>query len=91
MGCIRMNEDSPFLKNLVELKSIDEITYCYVLAKLDLSLSQTEAISIFESNINDDRIGLLIWSFGQLRLWDVLLEIEPKLPEIEKCSFNKNN
>lgn len=65
---IRIAGRKPLLNRLEELKKIDEVTYCYVLAKLELKPSVTEALSIFDSNITDERVGLLIWSFGQLGL-----------------------
>ena len=67
-----------------ELKDIDAISYCYVLAKLGLSLTVNEAKNIFNNSIDDERIGLLIWSYGRLRLWSVLAYIKNRLPEIER-------
>lgn len=62
-----------------ELKTIDEISFCYVLAKLDKKLTSKDAKQIIDNNIDDERLGLLIWALGQLGLWDSLLRIESKL------------
>jgi hypothetical protein len=58
------------------IKTIDEITYCYILVKLGETLSESEALDIYENNSRDERIGLLVWCFGKMNLWQVLVEIE---------------
>lgn len=60
------------------IKSIDEITYCYILVQIGKSISETEAHSIYKKNVEDERIGLLIWCFGKFKLWNLLLQIESK-------------
>src|SRR5690554_5430167 len=61
--------------NLIEeLKDIDEVSYCYVLTKFDKIISNNEARRILLNNYKDDRIGLLLWSFGQMGLWDLIVE-----------------
>jgi len=63
---------------LDELKKIDGISYCYVLVKLNKMISAVEAKRILKDNYKDDRIGLLLWSFGQMGLWDVIIEYDNK-------------
>jgi hypothetical protein len=79
---MRIAETNPSV--LDELKSRDEISYCYVLAKLKKPLRASEAIQIVNQMSNDDRFGLLVWSFGQQRLWAVLQYIEAQLPAIQE-------
>lgn len=69
---------------LEELKEIDGISYCYVLTKLDKMVSDTEARSILKENYKDDRIGLLLWSFGQMGLWDTIIEYDNEYREKHK-------
>ncbi len=66
---------------LDELKEIDEISYCYVLTKFGKTVSDSEAKRILKSNYKDDRIGLLLWSFGQMRLWDAIVEYDKNYKE----------
>jgi hypothetical protein len=70
---IRIAETNPTV--LEDLKNKDEISYCYVLAKLKKPLGVNEAIKIANRTSNDDRFGLLVWSFGQLGLWKALQHI----------------
>lgn len=77
-----MAEKNPSV--LEDLKVKDEISYCYVLAKLRRPLQVRQAIEIANRASDDDRFGLLIWSFGQLGLWAALQHIEAKLPEIQE-------
>jgi hypothetical protein len=72
---------------LSELKSIDKISYCYVLAKLGLKLSAKEAKAFVDSCSGDERFGLLVWSFGRLGLWKVLQYVQAKLPAIHDQKF----
>ena len=82
---------------VADLKKIDEISYCYVLAKLRKTLSDEEAKEILKDNYKDDRIGLLLWSFGQMRLWDRIVEYvnnyHDKSPDINDLYINylRNN
>jgi len=59
-----------------ELKDIDSISYCYVLTKFGKAISASEAKAILKENYKDDRIGLLLWSFGQMGLWDSIVEYD---------------
>lgn len=64
-----------------ELKEIDRINYCYVLTKFDKKITDNEAKSILKDNYKDDRIGLLLWSFGQMGLWDRIIEYDNEYRE----------
>lgn len=72
---------------LEELRSRDQISYCYVLAKLGLKLSTKDAEAFVASNAGDERFGLLVWSFGQLGLWEALEYIQAQLPAIQEQRF----
>ena len=63
-------------KFVEELKDIDEISYCYVMTKFDKTISDSEAKIILRDNYKDERIGLLLWSFGQMGLWDRIVEYD---------------
>ncbi|NMA82418.1 MAG: hypothetical protein GX962_00955 [Epulopiscium sp.] len=65
-------------EKLHELKKIDPISYVYVLVKLNMSLNENEAIQIFKENLIDERLELLIWCFGQMKLWEVLEYVHSK-------------
>ncbi len=60
---------------LGRLAEADGITFAYVSVKLKRVLSNDEASEIFEQYKLDERVGLLIWCFGQMGLWDVLKSI----------------
>lgn len=79
---MRIGEVDPSV--LKDLKSKDEISYCYVMAKLKMPIQVDEAIHIVNRMSNDDRFGLLVWSFGQLGLWEVLQHIEEQLTAIQE-------
>lgn len=64
-----------------ELKDIDGISYCYVLTKFGKTISDIEAKEILKDNYKDERIGLLLWSFGQMGLWDIIVEYDIKYRE----------
>lgn len=68
-------------KLIEELKEIDEISYCYVMAKFNKTVSYNEANNILKNNYKDDRIGLLLWSFGQMGLWDTIVEYDKNYKE----------
>jgi hypothetical protein len=79
---LRIAEIKPNL--LVELKDIDEISYCYVVAKLDKKIALKEVMKIIDSNSGDERFGLLVWSLGRLQIWEALRHIESQLPAIQE-------
>lgn len=68
-------------KLIEEFKKVDEISYCYVLTKLNKSIPENEAMRILEDNFKDERIGLLLWSFGQMGLWNSIVEYDNKYRE----------
>jgi hypothetical protein len=61
-----------------DLKSIDQISYSYVLVKFDKKLTNTQASEFLKNNYKDNRIGLLLWCFGKMGLWDNIIEFETK-------------
>jgi hypothetical protein len=61
-----------------ELKNIDQISYSYVLTKFNKKLSDSEAKEFLRNNYKDDRIGLLLWCYGQMGLWDCIVEYDNK-------------
>ncbi len=78
----------PFdLEKLKQLREKDSITYTYILVKLNLKIDDNEAIIIFNENQADKRIGLLIWCFGQMGLWAVLLNIYKQIGEIKQARY----
>lgn len=68
---------------LEHLSQTDEITFAYVSAKLGKTFEAETALSMFERNKHDERLGLLVWCFGQMKLWFVLKTIERDLDEEE--------
>lgn len=79
---LRIAEIKPNL--LAELREIDEISYCYVLAKLGRKIALKEAVKIIDSNSGDERFGLLVWSLGRLHMWEALRHVESQLPAIHE-------
>lgn len=64
-----------------ELKHLDEISYAYALTKLEKKLTHSEAKQFLHNNYSDSRIGLLIWCFGQMGLWNAIVDFEENYKE----------
>ncbi len=79
---LRVCEEHP--EFLGELKEISDISYCYVLAKLGLTLSDQEAQSIILGNVADENFGLLVWSLGKMQNWAALKYVESNLRQIQE-------
>ena len=79
---LKIGESNPEL--LDKLKEIDAISFCYVLAKFNKVVSDKTAKTILNNNYKDERIGLLLWSFGQMGLWDTIVEYDNKYRERHK-------
>lgn len=73
---------------VAELKDIDEITYCYVLLKLGKKISNDEANIFLKNNYMDERLGLLLWVFGQMNLWDRIIEYDTKYLDKRKKQYH---
>ncbi|MBP7498068.1 MAG: hypothetical protein KA792_10435 [Bacteroidales bacterium] len=73
---IKVGKINPEL--LTDLKEIDEISYCYVMAKLGMRISDIEAKEILDNNYQKYGINFLLWSFGQMGLWDIIIEYQNK-------------
>lgn len=84
---IRIGENNRSILN--RLEKIDGITYAYVLAKLRFRMTEAKALELFEANRQDDRVGLLLWSFGQIGLWSVLENITNRVGELEMEKFSR--
>jgi hypothetical protein len=67
---------------LERLLQLDEVSFAYVSAKLQRPLSEAQARQLFERNWQDERAGLLVWSFGQMGLWSVITEIPDRFEEL---------
>lgn len=61
---------------LARLKATDGITYAYICAKRDVMLSNEEAVELWEQYKKDERAGLLMWCFGQMKMEKFLAEVE---------------
>ena len=72
---------------LNQIRSRDLITYTYILAKLNIKLDKNEALSILNESKADDRIGLLIWCFGQMGLWSVLQHVYQNIDELYEAQY----
>jgi hypothetical protein len=78
---IRISEVDP--SAVEELNEIDGIAYSYVLAKLGHSISIEQAKALFAKYETDERLGLLVWSIGQMQLWDALIWFKNCLTEAQ--------
>lgn len=72
---VRLYEQNPEILELLNADKDDEMTHLYVLTKVNRPVTYEQALSIFEKYKDDDKIGLIIWCFGQMKLWDVLVKI----------------
>lgn len=79
---LRMSEVDP--SAVEELNRIDGIAYSYVLAKLGRSVSIEQAKSLIARYETDERLGLLVWSIGQMQLWDALVWFRGRLAEVQQ-------
>lgn len=75
----RMAESDP--RFLTILQSRDGISFAYACVKAGASVPESLARELYQRYREDNRIGLLVWCFGKLKLWNVLVEIagEPLL------------
>ena len=71
------------LEELNNLARLDEISFVYVCTKLNISISEDQALAIFERHCNDKRLGLIIWCYGKMGLWSVLERIYDYLSNLE--------
>lgn len=78
---IRVGAHDPSI--LQELRQTDDISYAYVLSKLGRKFSNREAMRLLKRNIADERLGLLVWSFGQQKLWPTLTRIVRRSLKLE--------
>ncbi|WP_036993987.1 hypothetical protein [Metapseudomonas furukawaii] len=79
---LRIAEVDPFA--IEELNAVDGIAYSYVLAKLGRSLSIEQAQALITRYETDERLGLLVWSIGQMQLWDALVWLRGRLAEVQQ-------
>lgn len=79
---LRMAEAQPSV--LEELKHRDVISYCYVLAKLGRSVTDREARKFIQKSEADERLGLLVWALGRMKLGKTLRWLLSELPRIQE-------
>lgn len=70
---VRMSEADP--QFLAKLNARDGIAFAYACVKCGEPVSTQLARELYLRYAADDRIGLLIWCFGHLRQWDLLVDI----------------
>ncbi|EJL83744.1 hypothetical protein PMI15_02541 [Polaromonas sp. CF318] len=80
---LRLAEIAP--ETVGELESVDGISYCYVLAKLGRELTVAQAKAVVKRFEGDDRFGLVVWSLGQMKQWQVLTWLAKRLPEVHEA------
>lgn len=71
------------------LARTDEITFAYILTKQGAKLGQKRATALYENNKFNDRIGLLIWCYGQMGLWKVLEKINREMDDVASYRLAK--
>lgn len=62
-------------KLVYRLKVINEISYCYVIAKNKLYITDNELSELLLNNTKSKDFGLLIWSLGELGNWNQLKKL----------------
>ncbi len=60
---------------LEELRDIDGITYAYAKAKSNSRLHEDEVMSLVEEYRHDERLGLLVWAIGKMKMWKILIHV----------------
>ena len=78
---VRLAEAVP--ETLGELLALDPISYIYVAAKRGIPPPIEVVEQVLDLSLGDERLGLLLWSIGELGLWDVLLNVTNRLGFIE--------
>lgn len=78
---LRMAESAPEI--LEELLELDSISYIYVTAKRGIPPPVEIVERVLDCSLGDDRLGLLLWSIGELGLWDVLVGVTQRLEAVE--------
>jgi len=68
-------------KRLAKLRKLDGITYAYICAKRKVILSDKEATELWDKHGKDKKAGLLLWSFGQMKLKDFLVNLQLGTPK----------
>lgn len=68
-----MGENSAII---APLKKEDPITYSYLLTKQGKKLSSSQAWKLAQAYYDSPNISLLLWCFGQMGLWEVLIKFE---------------
>lgn len=69
----RVAETHPDIFDILDENN--DFTKAYVLAKTKHPLSEEQAWEMYERNKGEQKIGLLIWCFGEMKLWNVLVGI----------------
>lgn len=60
---------------LLELREHAPVSYIYIAAKEGILVEPEMAFAIAHETSGTDKFGLVIWSIGRLKLWDVLTHI----------------
>lgn len=60
---------------LLELRDPAPVSYSYIAAKEGVPIDPDIAFAIARETYGSDKFGLVIWSIGRLKLWDVLTQI----------------
>ncbi len=69
----RMAEADPAFLDL--LRDRDGIAFAYACVKTSTPIPDHLAFRLHEQYREDERLGLLVWCFGELRMWDVLVAL----------------
>ena len=64
------------LERMSALKRRNGITYAYTCFYRDVKMSDPEAEELWEKYKDSEKAGILLWVFGRLKLWHVLVGIE---------------
>jgi hypothetical protein len=83
---LRITEVNPEL--LQELLALDPISFMYIAAKRGVVPPIDTVNQVLETSFSDQRLGLLLWSIGELRMWDVLSNFANRLGEVESAWIN---
>ncbi|MBF8267778.1 MAG: hypothetical protein HW388_1286 [Dehalococcoidia bacterium] len=85
---IRVAEKDP---SVVErLQRDDEVAWTYIKVKLGHPpLASEEALALFWRNELHSELALLLWCFGQMGLWEVLVEIASKRDYFKSLEYHE--
>lgn len=79
-----------------ELLELDPISYVYAQVKLRRPVRDDQLAAILSDHLGDERLGLLLWCFGELGQWELIVAASERSEEIAqqrlaRCAASNNS